>query len=289
MPPSDPIEIPDGVPEDAVDALYGLPLDEFTPRRDELSRELRGAGKRDEAAWVKALKKPSATAWLVNQLARTQTSDARRMLEGGDALRAAQERALSGKGGRDELAAAAEEHASAMRALMSKAPGLLDRQGASPSATTLERAGETLRAIPLDDEARAGFAAGRLTREHRAAGLGFAATGAPHKPAPTKSKPAKAATAAKPGKTKKDEDKEAERRAKEREQARDVAKKARALQRLRQREASELQRRLSQAQRELERAQGRLDKAEAAVERGRQRVAEAAARAEEAEAAAKRT
>jgi len=70
MPPRDPIEIPDRAPEDAVDALYGLPLDEFTPRRDELVKELRGAGKRDEAAWVKALRKPSATAWLVNQLAR---------------------------------------------------------------------------------------------------------------------------------------------------------------------------------------------------------------------------
>jgi len=155
MPPSDPIDIPDGVPEDAVDALYGLPLDEFTPRRDELSKELRGAGKRDEAAWVKALRKPNATAWLVNQLARTQRSDARRVLDSGDALRAAQESALSGKGGRDELAGASQEHADAMRALMSKAPGLLDRRGASPSATTLERAAETLRAIPLDDEARA--------------------------------------------------------------------------------------------------------------------------------------
>jgi hypothetical protein len=287
MPPSDPIEIPDGAPEDAVDALYGLPLDEFTPRRDELVKELRGAGKRDEAAWVKALRKPSATAWLVNQLARTQKSDARQVLDSGDALRAAQERALSGKGGRDDLADAAEEHAAAMRALLAKAPGLLDRQGASPSNTTLERAAETLRAIPLDDEARAGFAAGRLTREHRAAGLGFAAPGAPHRPSK--------ATPAKPKKAPKDEGKaaaaaakEAERRAKEREEARALVKQARALQRARQRDASELERDLKQAQRELERSQRRVDKAEAALERGQQRLEEAKQRADEVEDAAKR-
>jgi len=286
MPPSDPIEIPEAAPEDAVDALYGLPLDEFTPRRDALVKELRGAGKRDEAAWVKALRKPSATAWLVNQLARTQKSDARRVLDSGDALRAAQERALSGKGGRDELAGAAEEHAAAMRALLSKAPGLLDRQGASPSNATLERAAETLRAIPLDDEARAGFAAGRLTREHRAAGLGFTAPGAPHRPT---TKPSKAAKPAKASKAPKEGGQAAaERRAQQREKAQAVVKQARALQRARERDASELQRELSQAQRELERAQRRLEKAETALERGRQRVTEAKARADELEDAAKR-
>src|SRR5919201_1586357 len=106
MAASDPIALPEGVPEEAVDELYGLPLDEFTPRRDELAKELRTAGKRDEAAWVKALRKPSAAAWLVNQLARTQRSDAGRVLDSSDALRADQERALARDGSRDELAGA---------------------------------------------------------------------------------------------------------------------------------------------------------------------------------------
>src|SRR6516165_23590 len=141
---SDPLAIPQGVPEDAVDELYGLPLDEFTPRRDELAKELRATGKREEAAWVKALRKPSAAAWLVNQLARTQKSDARRMLEKGDALRVAQERALARQASREELVGATQEHAEAMRALLSKAQGFLDRRGAPPSQITLERAAETL-------------------------------------------------------------------------------------------------------------------------------------------------
>lgn len=284
MPSSDPISVPEGVPEDAVDALYGLPLDEFTPRRDELAKELRGDGKRDEAAWVKALRKPSATAWLVNQLARTQRSDARRVLESGDALSAAQERALAGKGGRDELAGAAQEHADAMRALMAKAPGLLDRGGSSPSNTTLERAAETLRAIPLDEEARGGFALGRLTREHHAAGLGFAAPGGPHRAAPKPAKASKAPKAADDAAAVK----QAERRAQDRERARAAVKDARSAQRARQREVSELQRELRQAERELDRAQRHVEKAEAALEQGREKVAEAQVRVEQAEAAAKR-
>ena len=32
-----------------VDDLYGLPMDEFVPARNELARELRNSGKRDEA------------------------------------------------------------------------------------------------------------------------------------------------------------------------------------------------------------------------------------------------
>jgi len=252
MAESNPTQIPDGVPEESVDELYGLPLDEFTPRRDELSKELRSASKRDEAAWVKALRKPSATAWLVNQLARTQRSDARRVLESGDALRDAQERALARKGDRDELAGASQKHADAMRSLLSKASGLLDSRGASPSATTLERAAETLRAIPLDDEARAGFAAGRLTREHRAAGLGFAAAGPAHKPA------------AKP--------KEAERRAEERARAQAAVKEAKARQRARERE-------VRAAEREVEKAQ-------AALARAREKEEEAAAQLAEAESRA---
>ena len=278
MSTSDPIDLPAGVPDDAVDALYGLPLDEFTPRRDELAKELRGAGKRDEAAGVKALRKPSAAAWLVNQLARTQKADARRVLDSGDALRAAQERALARQGSREELAGASQEHADAMRALLVKAPGLLDTRGGSPSQTTLERAAETLRAIPLDEEARAAFAAGRLTREHRAAGLGFAATGGP----PPGTKPRK-----KPAPPPKADDaaaaREAKRAAEEKARAQAALKEARSRQKARARAVSAAERELKQLEREAERARKRVEKATAALDQARAKEAEAAAQAEEAQ------
>lgn len=287
MAQSDPIALPQGVPEEAVDELYALPLDEFTPRRDELAKELRATGKRDGAAWVKALPKPSAAAWLVNQLARTQKSDARRMLEKGDALRVSQERALARQASREELARARQEHAEAMRTLLSKAPGFLDRRGAPPSQITLERAAETLRAILLDDAVRAAFAAGRLTREHRTAGLGFAVSG---RATVTPASPAKST---KPGKRPKVDAsaaaaKEVQRRAQQRARAQAVAIEARSRHRARQRDVSEAQSAVRQAERELERAQRRLEKAQQALARAHDKEADAGKRVEQAEASAGR-
>jgi hypothetical protein len=278
MADSDPIHLPEGVPEEAVDALYGLPLDEFTARRDDLAKELRSAGRRDGAAWVKALRKPSAAAWLVNQLARTQKKDARRVLDSGEALRSAQDRALAGEGSREELARAAEEHADAMRALAAKAPGLLDRRGGSPSEATLERAAETLRAIALDDEARASFASGRLTRERRAAGLGFvpSAEGAPAEAQPKQRDGARG------------KQKEGEATAEQKARARAAVNEAKTRHRDQGKQVAELERELRRAEREAQSAQRRVEKAASALGRAREKQAETQARVEEAEAAAKR-
>jgi hypothetical protein len=271
MAESDPLQPPDGVPEDELDALYGLPLEQFTGQRDALAKELRSAGDRDAAAWVKALHKPSATAWLVNQLARTQMGDARRVIESGEALRAAQERALAGKASAHELSRASEEHSAAMGELLAKAPGTLDSKGNAPSRATLDRAAETLRAIPLDEEARAGFASGRLTRERQASGLGFALGAEPGQRRPTR------ARTSQPGVD-----------AQRRERAQAALKEARARHREQGKKVAELQRALRQAEREAESAQRRVAKAAAALDAGRAKQAEAQARLEEAEATAAR-
>src|SRR4051794_37239529 len=126
---NDPTSIPAGVPEDAVDELYGLPLDEFTPRRDELAKELRRGGQRDAAAWVKGLRKPSAAAWIVNQLARTRARARRDLLRAGQELRDAHERVVAGGGDAGELRAAAEAEHAAAGAPPPAAPGFLDREG----------------------------------------------------------------------------------------------------------------------------------------------------------------
>jgi hypothetical protein len=46
--------------------VYGGSLAEFVARREALVRELRGAGRRDEAAEIKALRKPKALAWALD-------------------------------------------------------------------------------------------------------------------------------------------------------------------------------------------------------------------------------
>lgn len=105
---SDPTDVPAGVPADGVDALYGLPLDEFTPARDALAKELRREGQREGAEWVKGLHKPSAPAWVVNQLARTQAPEVKELQTAGQALREAHERLGAGEGRADDLREAAD-------------------------------------------------------------------------------------------------------------------------------------------------------------------------------------
>ena len=54
--------------EEDVDALFTLPLSEFTGARNALAARLKKAGHGDEANQVRALAKPSISAWAVNQL-----------------------------------------------------------------------------------------------------------------------------------------------------------------------------------------------------------------------------
>ncbi|MDQ5822178.1 MAG: hypothetical protein M3540_12125, partial [Actinomycetota bacterium] len=85
MAPDRPVDV-----DAELDRLYGLPLDEFTKARNDLSARLKKAGATDAAAEVKALPKPSVPAWAVNQLARTRQREVR-------ALLVAAERSRSGK------------------------------------------------------------------------------------------------------------------------------------------------------------------------------------------------
>ena len=69
---------------DIADELYGLPLADFTPARDAKAKELKGT---DLAAPVKALKKPTMAAWVVNMLVRHETEQVDQVLAVGAALR----------------------------------------------------------------------------------------------------------------------------------------------------------------------------------------------------------
>jgi hypothetical protein len=62
------VDPPEGVPEAALAGLYHGPLEQFTPQRNALVKELRAGDERGAAAWVKALRRPTRAAWLVNQL-----------------------------------------------------------------------------------------------------------------------------------------------------------------------------------------------------------------------------
>jgi hypothetical protein len=155
------------------DDLYGLPLERFVPERAALAKELRAAGRRDEAAGVAKLRKPSAAAWAVNQLVRTQRDATRELFAAGDAVRAAQADVLAGRGDARALHQAAARERDAVGGLVETARGLLGGDGHELSATTLERIADTLHAAALDDALRDEVREGRLERELRHVGLGL--------------------------------------------------------------------------------------------------------------------
>ncbi|HZG95712.1 MAG TPA: hypothetical protein VEZ46_13480, partial [Mycobacteriales bacterium] len=91
---------PDGgspaIDERHVDELYGLPPEEFVTRRDALARELRSSD-RGASAEIKALRRPTVGAWLVNQLARAEAEALDELLETGAALRDTQAAVVAGQ------------------------------------------------------------------------------------------------------------------------------------------------------------------------------------------------
>jgi hypothetical protein len=164
---------------DEADRLYGLPLEDFVAERDALAKQLRADGRRAEADEVKALRKPPAVVWAVNQLMRTQRKPA-------EALVAAADRAAKNPGDRDALRA----HHDALDELARAGSGLLSRKGRGLSEDALLRVRSALHAASLDRDARADFIAGRLSEEPAPAGFAaIAAMPAPAKPRARKPPP----------------------------------------------------------------------------------------------------
>lgn len=259
-----------------VDELYGLPLDGFVPARNALARELRNSGQREEAAEVAALRKPSVAGWAVNQLVRTQKRGVAELFEAGDALRAAHDEVLAGRGDAGSLRAGVEQERAAVDALTSAARGLLTSQGHELSPTIIDRVADTLHAAALDDDARAQVRDGRLERELRHVGLGMVASGTAAPPRAPARRAAKAPT----GGTKSRQrapDARAEREARER--AERERAEARAAARATEREA---RRRLERAERSAAAAADRRDRAAKALEEAQAELAEAESELDEA-------
>ena len=200
-----------------VDQLYGLPLEEFTPARDAAAKEIRKAGDRETAAIVAKLPKPTPAAWTANQVAREQPELIEALLEAGDALREAQEAAVSGGGGRG-LRDATLAQRKAVDAVMAAATAY--KPGGRPlSGAMADRLRTTLNAVAGDEVIRDALSEGRLTGEAQAGGAWpFALEAVPaSKPEPAKKK--------KPAAKKKTKDEQAaEREAKAREAAEQAAR-----------------------------------------------------------------
>lgn len=192
------------------DDLYGLPLDQFIAERGALAKALRGEKRRDEAAAVAALRKPSVAAWAVNQLVRSQGASVEALFAAGDELRDAQARLLAGGGDGRSLRASNERERAVVDEVVQAARGLLFSDGHELSPAVVERVAATLHAAALDEDAREQVRSGRLERELRHVGLGLGDSADPFAAAPATApkrgrapsqpaKPSKPAKASQPG------------------------------------------------------------------------------------------
>lgn len=157
-------------PQQDIDRLFNLPLEEFTAARNSLVRELRKSGRKEDADEVRSLKKPPATAWAVNQVARREPAKVAELIRAGDALRKAQRDVLGGKTA-DVREASRAQHELADE-LVDEARAVLDEAGTKATQAAAQRISTTLRAASTDPSAAKLLRKGRLTGDIESIGFG---------------------------------------------------------------------------------------------------------------------
>ncbi len=148
------------------DELYAAPLADFTAERDRRAKELK-AGDAGLSAQVKALKKPTLAAWVVNLLVRREAGQADQLLAVGDALREAAA-ALAG----EELRALTRQRRQVTAAVTGQARQLAAEEGVRVTEAVAEQVEATLTAAMVDAEAARAVRSGLLLTALSPAGLG---------------------------------------------------------------------------------------------------------------------
>jgi hypothetical protein len=149
------------------DALYALPLEEFTPARDARAKELKGDpdGKELSAA-VKKLKKPSVAAWVVNLFVRREAAQVDQVIAVGEALREAQE-GMDGA----ELRALTKQRRQLTSAVTQQARTIARDEGLKVTQAVADQVEATLTAALLDPWCAQAVRSGLLTASLAATGV----------------------------------------------------------------------------------------------------------------------
>jgi hypothetical protein len=149
--------------EDHVDALYRLPLAEFTAARNALAGRLKKGGRGNEADFVKALVKPSITAWAVNQLYWNHREAFDRLIATGKHFRQAQTSNLARKVA--DMRGALDARLEVLSHLSDLATALLRDAGHNPTPDTVHRVTTTLEAMSVYASLPDAPRPGRLTHD----------------------------------------------------------------------------------------------------------------------------
>lgn len=152
---------------DDIDALFKVPLGEFTTARNALAVELKKAGRQTEASEAKALPKPSASAWVVNQLYWRHRESFDRLIAAGEQLRRTRGAQLTG----DAVNARRE----ALARLTEIAADILRDGSHNATRDLLRRVTSTLEALSSYASLRGAPVAGRLTDDLEPPGFEVAA------------------------------------------------------------------------------------------------------------------
>ncbi len=166
------------VDPDEVDALFRGPLSEFTAERNRLAERVK-ASDRDAAADIKALAKPTVSAWAANQAYWDQPEVFMALIDAGEELRALQARAASAA----ELTAASTRLRQALAPVIQAAQEALARAGHGRSPQIMRRVVTTLEALAAYGRAAAAPRAGRLSNDVAAPGFAVASALTPAAPA----------------------------------------------------------------------------------------------------------
>jgi hypothetical protein len=146
--------------EDPADPLFSVPLSEFVTARDRLARDLKKAGRSEDASAVKALPKPTSSAWALNQTARKSPEVMARFLAASDALERAQT-----AGGKAAYQEALADQRKSLEDLIAATGDALTAAGVKPTRAVLERMANDLRWGALDPGTRRLLEAGRLLKD----------------------------------------------------------------------------------------------------------------------------
>jgi hypothetical protein len=137
--------MPAMVPDESqaeIDALYRLPLPEFTHARNALAKLCKTRGDAAAADFVKGLAKPSVSAWAVNQLWWRDRELFDELLASGDAVREAAQQGAGPAGQQGP----SQRRRRALAALVRAAEERLQEGGHAAAANTMRRITTTLEA-----------------------------------------------------------------------------------------------------------------------------------------------
>jgi hypothetical protein len=153
-----------------LERLYALPPAAFTGARNELAGRLRREGRRDAATEVKALARPTPSAWATSRLMRLEPARFRALLAAGGQARQAQRQVLGG--GAAANAAAATRLRDALRQartlieeLRRRGLELLGASGSPATSGTADRVGANLQALAFTAGAESAIARGWLDHD----------------------------------------------------------------------------------------------------------------------------